>query len=162
MQSVRFIPQKRAPDAAAAPIRALVVTADARFQQRAEGVIGAVGAVSLALMSPAGVDDVTWLVREARADVVVLDATDCEADVAGVLAALAVSTPRLGVVVVCEHLTTAARALGALPKWGWMRDLRVAVQQAHLDGSPLTLSRERLHAARRDLRGVGPGSAARR
>jgi len=143
-------------------INALVVTTDARFQERAESVLGEVGTVSVALMSPAEPGDVTWLVREAHADVVVLDATGCEAAVPRAIAALAVSAPQLGVVVVCEHLTGAARQLGALPKWGWMRDLRVAVQRARIDGSPLTPSRERLNAVRRDLRRPAPSGAARR
>jgi hypothetical protein len=162
MESARAIPQSAVPAARPALINALVVSADARFHQRAEGVIGEIGAVSSALTSPADATDVAWLVKKARADVVVLDASDCEASVAGVIAALAASTPRLGVVVVCEHLTSAAQGLGALPKWGWMRDLRVAVQHAHIDGSPLTPARDRLHTARRDLRGVGPGSVPRR
>ena len=162
MQPARAISQSSAPAPRAALIHALVVSADARFHERAEGVIGEIGVVSSALMSPADGADVSWLVEQAGADVVVLDATGCEAAVAGVRSALAASAPRLGVVVVCEHLTSAAHGLGALPKWGWMRDLRVAVQHAYIDGSPLRPARERLHAVRRDLRGVTPISAARR
>jgi hypothetical protein len=162
MESVRAIPQAPGPAARPAPLNALVISADARFHQRAEGVIGEIGAVSSAPTSPTDADDVAWLVKKARADVVVLDASGCEAAVAGVIAGLAATAPRLGVVVVCEHLTSGARGLGALPKWGWMRDLRVAVQHASIDGSPLTPPRERLHAVRRDLRGVASSNAARR
>ena len=162
MESARAIPQAPAPAARPTPLNALVISADARFHQRAEGVIGEIGAVSSAPTSPADASDVAWLVKQACADVVVLDASGCEAAVAGVIATLATSAPRLGVVVVCEHLTSGARALGALPKWGWMRDLRVAVQHAYIDGSPLTPPRERLHAMRRDLRSVAPGSFPRR
>jgi hypothetical protein len=162
MEALRAISQPATAAARPALINALVISADARFHQRAEAVIGEVGEVSSAPMAPADGADVAWLVEESCADVVVLDASGCEAAVASAIAALAATAPRLGVVVVCEHLTSAARGLGALPKWGWMRDLRVAVQHAYIDGSPLTPPRERLHAARRDLRGVAPSSAARR
>jgi len=148
--------------AARSAINALVITPDARFHERTRSVLDEISTVSGAFLSPADPGDVQWLVGEAGADVVVLDATDCEAAVARVVAELAASAPRLGVVIVCEHLTHAARDLDALPKWGWTRALRVAVQQAHIDGSPLAPARQRLRDVRRDLRGVGPSAIARR
>jgi hypothetical protein len=42
----------------------------------------------------------------------------------------------VGVVVVCERPTAAARQLGALPKWGWTEDLRSAVESASVRGRP--------------------------
>jgi hypothetical protein len=135
-------------------IRALVVAADGRYRERAETVIGEVAAVAFAHVAPTAVDDVWWLVQQERANVVVLDATDCEAAVADIVARLSKLAPELGVVVVCEHLTDAARDLEALPKWGWRRELRAAVQHARLDGSPLARPQAPWKADRRDLRGV--------
>ena len=103
-----------------------------------------------------------YLSRRERADVIVLDATGCEAAVAAVIAALADAVPRTGVVVVCEHLTPAAQQLGALPKWGWRSELRAAVQRASLDGSPLALRPTLKADMRRDLRGLAPGQISRR
>ena len=73
------------------------------------------------------------LVQHEHADVLLLDATGCEAQARRVFAAVAEAVPRVGVVVVCQHSTTAARRLGALPKWGWTQDLRNAVERAHAD-----------------------------
>jgi NAD(P)-dependent dehydrogenase (short-subunit alcohol dehydrogenase family) len=143
-------------------IRVLVIGTDARYRERAQAVIGELGSVVFAVAEPSDPDDVAVLAHRERADVVVLDATDCEAAVASVVAALSAKAPRLGVVVVCEHLTGAARKLNALPKWGWRSELSAAVQHARIDGSPLSLSRARWHAERRDLRGVAPAPAARR
>lgn len=143
-------------------IRALVVSADASYRRRAETVVGEVAAVAFALVAPAVADDVWWLVQHEHANVVVLDATDCEAAVADVIARLSALASELGVVVVCEHLTDAARDLRALPKWGWTSELRGAVQRARLDGSPLSRPRAPWIADRRDLRGVGRGPISRR
>ena len=146
----------------AAVVRVLVIGTDARYRERAHAVIGALGSVVFAVAEPCDADDVAVLARRERADVVVLDATDCEAAVALVVAALAAKLPRLGVVVVCEHLTEAARRLNALPKWGWRSELSAAVQHANIDGTPLARSRERWSAGRRDLRGVAPSAGLRR
>jgi hypothetical protein len=81
-------------------IRALVVGADARYRGRAQAVIGELGSVSFAIVAPIDPVDLQWLVRHERADVVVLDATDCEAGVAQVIVALSAAAPRVGVVVV--------------------------------------------------------------
>ena len=143
-------------------IDTLVIGSDARYGQRARDVLGDVGGVTLALSPPTDPADAQWLVQQSRAAVVVLDATGCEAAVGRVIAALSDSSPRLGVVVVCEHLTDAARSLGALPKWGWKRDLRSAVQRAQIDGSPLAPPSALWSAGRRDLRGVGRSFAPRR
>jgi len=143
----------------ASALRVLVVGVDEHYRERANAVIGELGGVTFADTRPTDPETVVALAGHEQADVVVLDATDCETAVACVVTALAVAAPRLGVVVVCEHLTDAARDLGALPKWGWTRDLRVAVQQAELDGSPLAPRPAALPRpdARRDLRGVTPG-----
>jgi hypothetical protein len=148
--------------AEARSLRVLVVGADARYRDRAQTVIGEVAGVAFAHVAPTSPDDVWWLVKREKAEVVVLDATDCEAAVADVIARLAALAPKLGVVVVCEHLTNAARELRALPKWGWTSELRSAVQRAKLDGSPLTRVRVPRQADRRDLRGVARGTLSRR
>ena len=139
-----------------------MVTSDARYGERAQRVLGELGTVTLALAAPADPDDVSWLVEQARAGVLVLDATGCEATVGRIVTALSESAPRLGIVVVCEHLTDAAHELRALPKWGWTRELASAVQRAEIDGSPLARPSALWSADRRDLRGVGRGLPARR
>jgi len=147
----------------ASALQVLVVGTDEHYRERAQVVLGELGSVAFAAVQPADQELVAELALHEQADVVVLDATACEAAAARVVATLATAAPRLGVVVVCEHLTHAARDLGALPKWGWMRDLRVAVQHAQIDGSPLVQRpTDRLLAGRRDLRDVAPGSTARR
>lgn len=156
--------QPIAAEGRASALRVLVVGADAHYHGRGHAVLSELGSVTFALVQPTDPETVSALAQHERADVVVLDATGCEAGVAPVVAALATESPRLGVVVVCEHLTNAARDLGALPKWGWTRDLRVAVQRAQIDGSPLAPRPAALLRAdaRRDLRGVAPGLIARR
>jgi len=155
-------PKSMAADASAASIRALVVGADVAYRRRVETVLGEIGSVVFALSAPTDPSDVAYLAQRERPDVVVLDATGCEVAVVAVVAALADVMPRIGVVVVCEHLTPAAQQLGALPKWGWRSELRGAVQRASIDGSPLGL-RPRLEAdMRRDLRGLAPGHLLRR
>jgi hypothetical protein len=143
------IPSTQVPIA----VRTLVVANDAQYHARAKTVLGELGDVMFASAAPTDPEDVTWLVRQERADAVVLDATGCEAAVARVVAALSTAAPRLGVVVVCEHLTDAARELDALPKWGWTRELRAAVQRAQVDGSPLLRHESLSRAGRRELRG---------
>lgn len=167
MQNARMNPRSTSPESPApgAPAQAvgvLVVADDPRYRERAVSVLTEVADVAFALAAPIAADDVWWLAQRARANVVVLDATGCEAAVADVVARLAALAPSLGVVVVCEHLTDAARELHALPKWGWTRDLRAAVQRAHIDGSPLERQRALWRRERRDLRGVAPGQLSRR
>jgi hypothetical protein len=161
MQNARMNPASLSLQSMPAPepapaIRALVVASDARYRERAQTVIGELGTVSFAIVAPIDPDDMEWLVRHERADVAVLDATDCEADVAQVIVALSAVAPRVGVVVVCEHLTAAARELCALPKWGWTRELRTAVQRAVVEGSPLLRPQRPLRAQRREPRGLAP------
>ncbi|HWC26860.1 MAG TPA: hypothetical protein VG474_09765, partial [Solirubrobacteraceae bacterium] len=67
-----------------------------------------------------------------------------------VIAALAQSAPRAGILVVCHHCTDAARELGALPKWGWTHDLREGAERAYREGNPL--SPRALRALRRPPR----------
>jgi hypothetical protein len=155
-------PQTMAAANGVSAVRVLVIGTDARYRERAQTVIGELGSVVFAVAEPCDPDDVAVLAQRERADVLVLDATGCEAAVAHVVTTLAAKAPRLGVVVVCEHLTDAARALNALPKWGWRSELSAAVQHANIDGSPLARSRERWSSGRRDLRGVAPTPAARR
>ncbi len=155
-------PKSMADGLPAAPIRALVVGVDDAYRRRAQAVLGELGDIAFALSEPTDAADVTYLAGAERADVVVLDATGCEAAVAAVVSALADAVPRVGVVVVCEHLTPAAQALLALPKWGWRSELRGAVQRAAIDGSPSALRPRLMADLRRDLRGPVPGRASRR
>ena len=135
MEGGSLSPKSMTAGAPVAPIRALVVGPDEAYRRRAQAVIGELGSVTFALVVPTDAGDVASLARSERADVVVLDATACEAAVVAVIAALADAVPRSGVVVVCEHLTPAAQQLRALPKWGWRSELRGAVQRASLGGS---------------------------
>lgn len=157
--SERSIPPGGHPDT----IHTLVVGADAAYHDRARAVLGELGSVAFALQAPADAAVVSSLVHDEQAAVVVLDATGCETEVQAVIAALAAEAPRLGVVVVCEHLTGGERDLPALPKWGWTRDLRVAVLNARHDGSPF-VPRATLAAAatRRELRAGARVRAGRR
>lgn len=143
-------------------IRTLVVAGDAPYRDRAQGVLGELGPMTFALALPTDPEDVAWLVRTSDAEVVVLDATGCEALVASVVETLAQRAPATGVVVVCEHLTQAARDLRALPKWGWRSELRAAVQRARLDGNPLVRRSKPLTGMRRELRGNDSAPIARR
>ncbi len=113
-------------------------------------------------MAPTDPVDVVDLAERERAAVLVLDATGCEAQLIAVVRALAERMPQVGVVVVCEHLTDGARELRALPKWGWMRDLREGVQRAAIDGNPLGRPRALAANGRRDLRGVSAARVSRR
>lgn len=151
MNPVIVSPQSIPPSGHRGPIATLVVGTDAAYHDRAQATLGELGRVSFALTEPTDADVVRSLVAHERADVVVLDATGSEGAVQTVLGELAASTPRLGVVVVCEHLMGNERGLQALPKWGWTRDLRVAVQIAGHDGSPLVSRGTLAAAARREL-----------
>jgi hypothetical protein len=118
------------------PIRSLVVADDGAYCYRVRSVIGDLGPVICAAVAagergdPA---DVVALTCSENADILLLDATGCEAGAERVVAALSERVPRVGVVVVCQHSTAAAQRLGALPKWGWTQDLRNAVEWAHAD-----------------------------
>ena len=124
------------------PIRCLVVGGEDSFRAHVLAVIADRGPVACArlALTAAGATGavVVALVRHERPDVVLLDATGRETGVRHVLAALAAgqngAADGIGVVVVCEHSTPAARRLGALPKWGWTQDLRGAVERAFVDG----------------------------
>jgi hypothetical protein len=127
-----------APVARLHPICSLVVGGEDSFRAHVLAVIADLGPVSFARVAMtadgAGAADVVALVRHERPDVVLLDATGHETGVRRVLAELAKVVDGVGVVVVCEHSTPAARRLGALPKWGWTQDLRGAVERAFVDG----------------------------
>lgn len=118
------------------PIRVLVVSPDLPFHDRARVVLGELGRVICAVASLDEPGDVASLAAQERADVVLLDATDCERAAPAVMAALADIAPRAGVATVCHHCTDAARELGALPKWGWTQDLRAGVEAAYREGNP--------------------------
>jgi hypothetical protein len=118
------------------PIRSLVLASDVAYCERVLAVVGDLGPVLLAMTAVHGCGDpadVVALVRHENPDVLVLDATGCEEGVARLIPVLADELPRVGVVVVCEHSTTAAQRLGTLPKWGWTQDLRRAVERAYDD-----------------------------
>ncbi len=124
------------------PIRSLVLVDGRAYRERALRVLGELGPVAFASVRRAGCDapaDVAALIGHERPDVVVLDASGCEAAVATVIRALAAApaTAAVGVVVVCEQSNAAARRLGAGPKWGWTQDLRRAVEAASLQGPRL-------------------------
>lgn len=129
--------QRIAPVVRLRPIRTLVVSRDLDYRERALTVISELGPTAFAVGALSDPDDVVNLVAAERADVVVLDATGCEPDAARVIAKLADPLPRVGVVVVCQHCSGAARELSALPKWGWTQDLRAGVEHAYGEGNPL-------------------------
>jgi hypothetical protein len=162
MQGGSLSPKSMAAGRPVASIRALVVGVDKGYHGRAQLVMGELGSVVFALVTPTDAADVALLARRESADVLVLDASGCEPAVAAVIAALADVLPRIGVVVVCEHMTPAAQRLLALPKWGWRSELRGAVQRAAIDGSPLALRPTLKADMRRDLRGLAPGRLSRR
>ena len=120
------------------PIRTLVLGADPAYRDRVATILGDLGPVSFAVTALWECDelaDVLALVGHERPDVVVLDATDCEAAAERIAGVLAQDVPRVGVVIVCERSTPSARRLGALPKWGWTQDLRSAVERAYAEGT---------------------------
>jgi hypothetical protein len=118
------------------PISVLVAGNDLLFRERALDVLADLGPVTFAALAPGGRDELLAVVGEQRPDVVVLDATGCEAATGRLIVALAqIGTPT-GVVVVCDQATAGARRLGALPKWGWTQDLRRAVELASLGERP--------------------------
>jgi len=129
------------------PIRTVVVSPDLAYRERAMTVLSELGPIWFAVTALPEPDDVESLLGERQADVVVLDATGCEAAARRVVAALAQSAPRVGIVVVCHHCTEAARELRALPKWGWTQDLRGGVELAYREGNPM--SGAPLHPLRR-------------
>jgi hypothetical protein len=118
------------------PIRVLVVGTDRAYRERALAVLAGLGHVGFAPIAPRDHDELLALVRDERPDVVVLDASGCEPAAGRFVVALAETSAAVGVVVVCEQATPAARRLGALPKWGWTQDLRDAVELASVDGRP--------------------------
>lgn len=129
--------ERLAPVIRLRPIRTLVISTELAYRERALMVLADLGPVAFAVASPSEPGDVESLLREEPADVAVLDATGCEPAARRVIAALARSSPRTGIVVVCHHCTEESRELDALPKWGWTQDLRTAVERAYRDGNPL-------------------------
>jgi hypothetical protein len=131
-------PDSLAPVIRLRPIRTLVISPDRAYRERAWRVLSTLGPVGFALAWIAEPGEVAGLLRDARADVVLLDATGCEPAARTLIGQLAEVAPRTGVVVVCEHCTTGARELRALPKWGWTQDLRAGVELAYREGNPLS------------------------
>ena len=119
------------------PLRTTVISPDIAYRDRAWTVLSPLGPVHFALTSLYASQDIAGLLAQEPADVVVLDATGCEAAAPAVIDALARVAPRTGIVVVCHHCTHEARELNALPKWGWTQDLRAGVEHAYRDGNPL-------------------------
>jgi DNA-binding NarL/FixJ family response regulator len=159
------VPSTRGSDAKSTvirlhPICSLVLASDAAYCDRVLRVVGDLGPVLLAITAEGQCgepDDVLALVRRENPDVVVLDATGREAGVKHIATAIADTLPRVGVVIVCEHSTAAARQLGALPKWGWTQDLRDAVERAYADRRRrVTRSRPPSHPAAPAPRTAGP------
>jgi hypothetical protein len=137
-------PRDLAPVIRLRPIRTLVLSPDSAYRERAMTVLSALGPVSFAATSLARIDDIASLLGDQQADVVLLDATGCEAAARAAIAALAEAAPRTGIVVVCQHCTAAARPLHALPKWGWTQDLRAGVEHAYREAHPLSVAARRL------------------
>ena len=127
------------------PIRSLVVGRDLAFRQRAVTVLGELGVVAFAVASLDVAEEVVALVRMERPDVVVLDATGCELDVARVVSELCDVAPAVGVVLVASQGTSVHR-LPTVDKWGWAEELSRAVQTAYARGNPL--KEESVHAQR--------------
>lgn len=139
------------------PIRTLVVSPDLAYRERACTVLSELGSVAFAVMSIDDPDDIAALLLVEPADVVLLDATGCETAARAVIAKLAQTAPRTGIVIVCHHCTDAARELQALPKWGWTQDLRAGVELAYSEGNPLSLgARNSLRRRSRWQRTAGP------
>lgn len=118
-------------------IRSLVVSRDLDFRDRALRVLARLGPVAFAVARLDGPADVVELVRQERADVVVLDATASAPAAARATMALHGLAPRVGVVVVCDPVDAAPRSLRPVPKWGPPEELAVAVQHAYRQGGPL-------------------------
>jgi DNA-binding NtrC family response regulator len=131
------------------PIRSLVLASDAAYRDRVLRIVGDLGPVVFASAVECGEPaDVVALVRSERPDVVLLDASEAEASAERVIAALHEAAARVGIVVVCEHSTIAARRLDALPKWGWTQDLRRAVERAYGERGRRVLGRRPAGAPR--------------
>src|SRR4051794_3614036 len=97
------------------PIRVLVVGGDLAYRERAVAVLAELGPVGFSGVTPGDQDELLAVIRDERPDVLVLDASGCEAAVGQLIVALAARPPAVGIVVVCEQATSAARRLGALP-----------------------------------------------
>lgn len=139
------------------PIRTLVISPDLAYRERAWTVLSELGPVSFTVASLADAQDIAALLQEEGADVLLLDATGCEAAAREVIATLAERSPRTGVVVVCHHCTEAARDLRALPKWGWTQDLRAGVELSYHEGNTLSsLTLSSLHRRSTWQRMAGP------
>lgn len=130
--------ERLAPVVRLRPIRTLAISPDLAYHERAWTVLSELGPVSFTIASLADADDIAALLHAEPADVVLLDATGCETAAGRVIATLAETSPRTGIVVVCHHCTAAARDLRALPKWGWTQDLRAGVEAAYRAGNPLS------------------------
>ncbi len=150
MREADLIPEELetlAPVIRLRPVRTLVLSADDGYRDRTTTVLTELGPVAFATVAPTDPEGVAALLEQERADVLVLDATDCEKPAGRVIAHLAEVAPRTGIVVVCHHCTESARDLRALPKWGWTQDLRAGVEIAYREGNPL--SRRALTSLRR-------------
>ncbi|MGH2841935.1 MAG: hypothetical protein ACRDKY_14025 [Solirubrobacteraceae bacterium] len=113
------------------PIRTLVLARDLAFRQRAITVLRDLGPVAFAIVDLGAPERVIALIREQRADVVVLDITGCAPAAAGVLTEIRDRAPMVGVVVVSDEVEVRSHANRALPKWGWASELTQAVQHVY-------------------------------
>lgn len=127
------------------PIRTLVLARDLAFRQRAVTVLGDLGPVAFAIVDLGVPERVIALIREQRADVVVLDVTGCAPAIAGVVTELCERAPRVGVVVVSDDVAVRTHGHRALPKWGWASELIQAVQHAYHRDNPLNEETLRVH-----------------
>jgi CheY-like chemotaxis protein len=119
------------------PIRTLTIARDLAFRQRAMTVLAELGPTAFAVTPLERPDEVVALVAEQQPDVVVLDVTVSGSSLAHVVAALADSAPRVGIVAVSDCIGSGAHALPVMAKWGWAAELLRGVQDAYRRGNPL-------------------------
>ncbi|MEJ7826177.1 MAG: hypothetical protein WKF48_12145 [Solirubrobacteraceae bacterium] len=127
------------------PIRTMTIARDLAFRQRAMTVLADLGPAAFAVAALEEPDDVVALVVQQRADVVILDVTVSAPALAHVVLALSERVPRVGVIVVSDHVECAGHALPVLAKWGWAADLSRAVQDAYRHGNPLKEASDARH-----------------
>ncbi len=145
------VPTLIAPEIALAPvvmlrpIRTLTIARDLAFRQRAMTVLADLGPAAFAVAALEDPDDVVALIVQQCADVVILDVTVSGPALARVVVALSERVPRVGVIVVSDHVECAGHALPVLAKWGWAADLSRAVQDAYRHGNPLKETSDARH-----------------
>jgi hypothetical protein len=119
------------------PIRTLTIARDLAFRQRAMTVLAELGPTAFAVISLDDPAEVVALIKQQRADVVVLDVTFSATELANVVTALSTAAANVGVVAVSDRAGPTGHSLPLVPKWGWASDLAHAAQDAYRRGNPL-------------------------